>query len=225
MIFIHFISYSYSSRVMASLANASSWGVDANGNKKDLTRLVFDKYDIDGNGSISKEEFVQLIYSLGRHMDEMEQEAAFSFIELNGDSKIAYGEFKRFWLAEDRWGLLKLDEDQLAALWQVADYFKYYDEDNSGVLSYEQFTNVYDYMKSSGYALHGRTVDQVFSDIDTTQDSNINYNEFIRWMVELGVLLPDGILRTDLTAEEVAEAAKLDDEEVDEVDEAQEVSS
>lgn len=194
---------------MAAMLRTSSWGVNSNGEKMSLTRMVFHRYDTDGNGTITKDEFVAMLYALGRHMDEMEQEAAFSFIELNGDGRITFGEFLRWWQADDRWGLLALSESQLAALWQVGEYYQYYDEDKSGVLSYDQFLNVFHYMKESGYAVGEMAADQIFKQIDTTKDSSINYNEFIRWMVELGVLEAEGILRSDLSPKEIAEAAVL----------------
>jgi len=50
--------------------------------------VVFDKHDLDGNNAITKDEFHEFIYSMGRYMDEQELEAAWTFIELNGDGKI-----------------------------------------------------------------------------------------------------------------------------------------
>lgn len=50
--------------------------------------MVFDKHDLDGNNAITKDEFHEFIYSMGRYMDEQELEAAWTFIELNGDGKI-----------------------------------------------------------------------------------------------------------------------------------------
>jgi Ca2+-binding EF-hand superfamily protein len=194
---------------MAAMLKTSSWGMNSQGERISLTQMVFEKYDTDGNGTITKDEFVAMIYALGRHMDAMEREAAFSFVELNGDGRITFGEFLRWWQAEDRWGLLALTPDQLGALWQVAEYYEYYDDDQSGVLSYDQFRNVYRYMKESGYGVGEKTPEDIFSEIDTDGTESINYNEFIRWMVHLGVLEADGILRRDLSIEEIAKAAAL----------------
>ena len=89
------------------------------------------------------------------------------------------------------------------------EYYEYYDDDQSGVLSYDQFRNVYRYMKESGYGVGEKTPEDIFSEIDTDSTESINYNEFIRWMVHLGVLEADGILRRDLSIEEIAKAAAL----------------
>ena len=68
-------------------------------------------------------------------------------VSFGGLLRQAYHEFSLWWETEDRWGLLKLTEEQKLALYQVGEYFKYYDEDRTGTLDWEQFSNVYQYIR------------------------------------------------------------------------------
>ena len=175
----------------------------AGGERMSLTRLVFEKHDKDRNGTLNKKEFCDMVYSMGRLMDEQEREAAFTFIVLNGDGRITYGEFLAWWKHEDRWGLLTLTEEQLAALHQVAEVFRYYDTDRNGCLGRDEFSHCFNYLKESGYTIGARSQEDVMTEVDTGHDGNINYNEFISWMVTIGVLEVSGIKRVDLTQHQI----------------------
>ena len=128
-------------------------------------------------------------------------------VSFGGLLRQAYHEFSLWWETEDRWGLLNLTEEQKLALYQVGEYFQYYDEDRTGTLDWEQFSNVYQYMYDAGYDLT-LTVEECLLQVDTTHDELVNYNEFIVWMVKLGVLESKGIKRTDLSAKDVQSAKK-----------------
>ena len=52
------------------------------------------------------------------------------------------------------------------------------------------------------------TAEECLLQVDTTHDELVNYNEFIVWMVKLGVLESKGIKRTDLSAKDVQSAKK-----------------
>ena len=173
---------------MASMIRVSSMGQHFDGSQLSITRLTFNKHDTDRSETLDKEEFKAMIFHLGHYMDEIELEAAFTFVELNGDGQITYDEFNLWWMAEDRWGLLALTEAQKAALYQFAEVFQYYDEDFSGELDTKEFSGIYKYMKEAGYNLGSLTETGVLKEVDTTGDGEINYNEFITWMVTLGHL-------------------------------------
>ena len=163
-------------------------GQHFDGSQLSITRLIFNKHDTDRSETLDKEEFKAMIFHLGHYMDDIELEAAFTFVELNGDGQITYNEFDLWWTAEDRWGLLALTEAQKAALYQFAEVFKYYDEDFSGELNTKEFSGIYKYMKEAGYNLGSLTETGVLKEVDTSGDGEINYNEFITWMVSLGHL-------------------------------------
>jgi Ca2+-binding EF-hand superfamily protein len=164
-----------------------------NGEMKSMAKIIFDKYDMAGDGWIARSEFHQLVESLGHHMDQETEEAAWTAVESDGSGKLTYKEFAAWWTTDDRWSHLQLSEEEIANLTQVHTYFKYYDEENNGELNRAEFLNVYNYMKDSGYVLED--FELVFDEIDTTKDGTINYNEFIVWMVGVGVLVNSNIKR------------------------------
>jgi hypothetical protein len=49
-------------------------------------------------------------------------------IDKDGGGKIEYEEFLKWWRSEDKYGKLKLDENQQQLLVQAANYFKYFDQ-------------------------------------------------------------------------------------------------
>lgn len=205
---------------MAAMLRTSGLGQAMDGTQVSITQLTFNKHDTDGNKTLCKTEFKAMIYSLGRYLDDTELEAAFTFVELNGDGRITYQEFLVWWLAEDRWGLLVLSEEQLTALNQVSDVFQYYDSDLSGKLDVAQFSETFKYLEESGYNLQGQSEEEILPAIDTSGDGEINFNEFISWMVDVGVLEAQGIKRTDLEEKEIRRLSKLPDdvEDVEEVE-------
>jgi Ca2+-binding EF-hand superfamily protein len=194
--------------------NRAATAFNSSGEKTSLTEVIFNKHDTDDNGALDKEEFKHMVYSLGRNLSDQEIEAAFTFVELSGDQRITYKEFLFWWQDQDRWGLLQLTETQLEALHMLSEVFQYYDEDYSGSLDYEQFSNVFQYMKDSNYQLdENETVEGCLNKIDTSKDGIINYNEFIVWCCELGVIDSAGIIRKDVAEEVKKELGKLPSEE------------
>ena len=58
---------------------------------------MFDAIDIDGNGSVDKEEFAQLIRDIGITMTEEELNETFSAVDTDGNMDIDFEEFQAFY--------------------------------------------------------------------------------------------------------------------------------
>ena len=58
----------------------------------------FRDFDTDGNGSISEEEFANLVVALGLRLTAGEIQIAYSAIDINGNGRIDFGEFKSWWV-------------------------------------------------------------------------------------------------------------------------------
>ena len=160
------------------------------GNSKPMSLILFEKHG-GPDGFIERHAFHALVKNLGHAMDEETEEVAWVSIELDGDGKISYEEFATWWTTDDRWAHLQLSEAEIANLVQVHDYFRYYDQSSTGTLTKLEFSNVYSYMTESGYLMDD--FEDVFEEIDTDKDGTINYNEFIVWMVGIGVLVNSDI--------------------------------
>lgn len=58
-----------------------------------VSRILFDKYDTDNDGNITKEQFSSLSYNLGHHLEGELLEAAWTTLDLNGNGSVSFDEF------------------------------------------------------------------------------------------------------------------------------------
>lgn len=63
----------------------------------DGLRREFDRFDTDGNGAIDEEEFAALVAALGVKFSPEKVAVAFLAIDVNGNRRIDFGEFKTWW--------------------------------------------------------------------------------------------------------------------------------
>jgi Ca2+-binding EF-hand superfamily protein len=60
-------------------------------------RREFDHADTNKNGSIDEDEFAALVRTLGVTLTPEEVQIAFLAIDINGNGRIEFGEFKNWW--------------------------------------------------------------------------------------------------------------------------------
>ena len=65
--------------------------------KSDELRQKFDEVDTDKSGAISEEEFARLVAKLGVDFNAGQLQTAFMAIDVNGNGRIDFGEFKSWW--------------------------------------------------------------------------------------------------------------------------------
>jgi len=57
----------------------------------------FRRFDTDGSGAIDESEFEALVLALGVKFDAGQLHTAFLAIDINGNRRIDFGEFKSWW--------------------------------------------------------------------------------------------------------------------------------
>jgi Ca2+-binding EF-hand superfamily protein len=67
------------------------------GESSEALLAKFREFDTDGNGSISEEEFGNLVAALGLRLTAGEIQIAYTAIDINGNGRIDFGEFKQWW--------------------------------------------------------------------------------------------------------------------------------
>ena len=161
------------------------------GQTKSVMRITFDKFDANCDGMLDKNEFAQFCYSMGHYMEGQAFEAAWMVLDSDGNGQVSYEEFCEWWRQDDRWAHLQLNDEELKNLHMVHEYFKYYDTASLGYLNAEQFEACYQYMLQSGFAM--KQFSHCMQEIDSDGDGVINYNEFVHWMISMGVLSVSGV--------------------------------
>lgn len=61
-------------------------------------RAEFERFDTDGNGHIDEGEFTALVKALGVNFSADKARIAFLAIDVNGNERIEFGEFRAWWI-------------------------------------------------------------------------------------------------------------------------------
>jgi Ca2+-binding EF-hand superfamily protein len=81
---------------------------------------------------------------------------------------------------------LKLGDKELQKRVEAAAMFKNYDTDGSGAVSKEEFSAMHQEMQRRGYT--AKPVDAVLAEIDEDRDGEVQFNEYINWLIKSGIL-------------------------------------
>jgi Ca2+-binding EF-hand superfamily protein len=79
-----------------------------------------------------------------------------------------------------------MSEDQLTLVTQAQGFFQSFDSDESGSLSSDEFKSCYADMAAFGFAM--TDCESAMQELDTDGNGVVNFNEFIRWMINVGAL-------------------------------------
>lgn len=149
-----------------------------------MSQILFDKFDKDGSGSIDVTEFGALCYDRGYFLSDSELQLAVKIVDKDGSGEIQFAEFEKWWKSNDRFGTLQMDEKQQEKLQQCIAFFQYYDADKSGNLDKKEFEALHKQLMDSGYQL--KDCASAISEIDKSGDGEVNFNEFLAWMISMG---------------------------------------
>eukprot|EP01094_Clydonella_sp_ATCC50884_P005680 TRINITY_DN1461_c0_g1_i2.p2 TRINITY_DN1461_c0_g1~~TRINITY_DN1461_c0_g1_i2.p2 ORF type:complete len:167 (-),score=53.54 TRINITY_DN1461_c0_g1_i2:320-820(-) len=119
--------------------------------QKPISRIMFDKYDVDGDSSIGPKEFKDLCYDLGHYLSEQELEFGLQSLDKDGSGAIEYNEFLEWWRNNDRFEMLKLDDAALAKRVDASATFRQFDDDNSGTIDANEFEGLHALLLERGF--------------------------------------------------------------------------
>lgn len=131
---------------------------------------MFNSIDIDGSGSLDRQEVAQLSINLGRELRKHELDAAMAEMDPSGDGSVDFDEFKI-------WFKSLLDGDSV-----VRDVFTAADKDESGVIDREELRLI---MKELGNPLSPTELDKAMADMDIDGTGEIDFVEFSGWWSKL----------------------------------------
>ncbi|XP_020595000.1 calmodulin-like protein 3 [Phalaenopsis equestris] len=141
----------------------------------DLKR-VFQLFDRNGDGSITKKELSDSLRNLGIHIPDTELQSMIDKIDANGDGCIDIDEFGVLYetIMDERGG----DEDEEE---DMREAFNVFDQNGDGFISVEELRSV---LSSLGLK-QGRTVEacrQMIRNVDADGDGMVNFKEFKQMM-------------------------------------------
>lgn len=130
---------------------------------------VFSRFDKNGDGKISAEEFAEVLRALGSHTSPDELTRIMSEIDTDGDGFIDLKEFADFHRATDSNG----------GLAELRDAFDMYDRDKNGLISASELHAVF---KSLGEKVTLKDCSRMISSVDADGDGCVNFEEFKKMM-------------------------------------------
>ncbi|XP_071717184.1 calmodulin-like protein 30 [Rutidosis leptorrhynchoides] len=133
-------------------------------------RRVFDKFDCDKDGKISRGEYKAIIKALRQGGTERDVQKIFEVADLDGDGFI---DFKEFMEVQRKGGGIKAGDVQSA--------FRTFDLDGDGKISVEE---VYDLMKRLGERCSLQDCRKMVRAVDSNQDGVIDMDEFMTMMTQ-----------------------------------------
>jgi calcium-binding protein CML len=131
-------------------------------------RWVFNKYDTNKDGKISREEYKSALKVLDKGISETEVAKAFQMIDSDGDGFI---DFKEFMEMYNMGGGVKATDIQSA--------FQVFDLDGNGKISAEELSQV---LKKLGEGCSLKACRKMVKGVDTNGDGFIDINEFMTMM-------------------------------------------
>ncbi|CDW53768.1 EF-hand 7 domain containing protein [Trichuris trichiura] len=126
-------------------------------------RAAFQMFDSNNDGSISNQEFLSVMQSLGLSASKEEVSRMIIQADLDGDGTIDFSEFVRFL---SRWSVPVDEEKELALIFQV------FDQNKDGLISPNELRSV---MLNLGEELSAEDVTTMISAADSNGDGLINF--------------------------------------------------
>lgn len=159
-------------------------------------KQVFEKYDTDGSGKISWEEFTSMLPDLGINISEAKAKKYFSLCDTDGSCLIDFDEFQvALYICDPITGNNLGFEPH--SLLSPQDAFEMFDKDGNGKLDEDEFFYLLQYM---GLEVDDQTQESMFKKYDRDRSGYIEYSEFRKiWvrvsntkqeLIDRGISLP-----------------------------------
>jgi Ca2+-binding EF-hand superfamily protein len=140
-------------------------------NAKDdrVIRSIFICYDTNDDNYLAFDEFKKLCSNLGFDLQDFQ----FDYINGDGDNKISYDEFKKWWLKDDKFNILS--DENADNMYYAHDIYKKAIEEY-GVLNYKNFNEmIKKYYDCS-------ITKSEFETYNKNKNNCLDFHEFLDWL-------------------------------------------
>lgn len=143
-----------------------------------VLRSLFDKYDSDRNGMLTKNELFNLLQDdLG--LNDEQCEIYHHLLDENADGLISYKEFS-IWLQSGEEFQTISDKTRYYYLQKAVTMFKVYDTDSNLAIDKQEFRKLYEDLGGREYDQFA--IDQTMSQLDLDRNGRISFQEFLKWL-------------------------------------------
>jgi len=160
-------------------------------NTPDDARILFRKYDSDGNGSIDHEEWRALARAVGINLKDEDLDRVFFVVDTDANGTIEYDEFERWFCGDLGDGDRKLKRlitgmgETLRVLPasdldEVLNVFNEFDTDKSGTIDPQEFREL---TRVLGIRMSPEKTNEMFKAIDMDGNGTLDFQEFLAWYI------------------------------------------
>jgi len=142
---------------------------------------VFSKYDHNHDGSVEIAELRAICMEMGALLSEEELRMAIHILDQDGNGKIEFEEFRRWWSTSDRFARLRHNEAELAFLHGAFASFLSFDRNMDGTVNKQEFTCLHKVLHDSGYRT--RDVEDDWNFMDKDNSGAISFSEYVDWLI------------------------------------------
>jgi len=158
-------------------------------NTPDDARMLFRKFDADGNGTIDHKEWRLLARCIGVNMKDEDLDRLFMVVDTDSNGTIEYDEFERWFCGDlgDGDGKVKrlitgMGESfrmlPASNLEDVLEVFNDFDVDKSGTIDRDEFRQLTCVL---GIRRSAEKTDEMFDAIDIDGNGTLDFQEFLAW--------------------------------------------
>jgi len=140
-------------------------------NHLDEYKLIFELFDKDGSGSISKEELGMMMSSMGSEYTETQLEDMINDIAHNGNKEISFQQFMV---------LMNKRSKEVDLVEEYTEAFKVFDREGTGTIRRDELKLI---LTTLGEGLKPEEVEYMLRDADIDRNGFIEYKSFVRLML------------------------------------------
>ncbi|XP_066915428.1 calmodulin-4-like isoform X3 [Clytia hemisphaerica] len=133
-------------------------------------RKYFWQQDVDGDGQLSKNEFNNMLRTMGLNLTRQEVENLFAKTDVDKNYRISFHEFAEAFIAKKR---EHVSGDRLRRVFQEAD------RDRDGYLTTDECLAA---LKQLGHVMDDKGIRRVMGLMDKNNDGMITFQEFCKFM-------------------------------------------
>lgn len=147
-----------------------------------VIKSIFDKYDKDGSKVLEQTEILAMLKDFG--LDEKQAELCFMMIDKDGNSAVSKDKFLQ-WFQTGEGVKIVDDPNRYAFVRRLADEFKKYDRDSSGVLDKHKFRTLLASGGKRWQSCSDAEIEAALRIVDKDGSGTVSFVAFLAWMDRL----------------------------------------